>query len=1061
MASLTLDALLKLKADVTGEGEIKRLQTSVTGLKGASEKASSGFGKLKTAAVALGAALASGALVGGINKIMETFGDYQADINLLENGLQNLGGKAPSYLEPLKQEASDLGELTLFNEEDFNKGFGLLTSFSEIGVDSYGRVATAAADVAQTSGTDVKSAFMQLAKALNDPVKGLTALGRSGIQFTESQKGMIEEMVNAGNVMEAQDLILKELEKQYGGNAAAAATGYAGAMDTLGEKFYDLQKAAGPLIEEALTPLVKLLTEGVSWVTTNVIPALDALPGPIKTLLGGLTALVVAIGAIAAPVALILPGLTQLGSLIGGLQIGATIAGWAGSVGPAMAAIGAAFTGFITFLTGTVLPALIGFFSGPVGWTVLAVAAVIAMVAFFREPIMNFLGWFGEKIGEAIAFLWEWGEPIREFWIGLWDIVKNAVIAYFEWWWENLNTYIVEPVANVVQAVIDFFVGMWEQIREPVMGFFEWFGSLLWDMYVQPWIDVGQWIMNAAQETWNWIMEGPIGGFFSWFGDTLYKLYIEPWQKAAEVIPAAAKIAWDFITEAVGAFFGWFSGIVDAAYTSVWLGVVKPIVQAAVDTWGSILDAVEGFFSWFVGAIKDNFIDPMLEGLKAIGKLFADTWNAVTKTVGDFLSWFGNAFLELFWNPITDLLGKVFDIFVKTFEAVREWLGSFFGWWADFFYKMFIEPIVVALEALGDLFKTVWDAIAELVGGVLEKLGQAWTSFIDGVISALGSIWDSFNKAVIEPLRRGWEDLMGLLGDLAEKAVGKIQEAWSAIVGWVNTNVVQPIVVAWEGLVGAVGQAVEQVRSVVEDVWNGIVDTLTAVFDSIATAFTENVVDPIRSAWEYIAEGISNALQGASNAVKSAWEAIAGAVLGAFKGIIGTVGRIINSIIGALNQLIKAINKVRAAVKLSPLSLIPQVNIPSFAKGGVADSPMLALVGDGGEREYLVPESKASQFSRNYLSGVRGEQAVQSSPPAALGATASSSGVARATPTDTGLSPDLSINISTGPVTEIGGERYVTVEDMKLAVQVAVKQTSEVVLNKLKQPSTRQSLGLA
>jgi hypothetical protein len=81
-----------------------------------------------------------------------------------------------------------LGEATLFNEEDFRKGFGLLTSFGNIGTSNYQRVAKAAADVAQTSGTDVSSAFMQLAKALNDPAKGLSALSRSGIQFSEDQK---------------------------------------------------------------------------------------------------------------------------------------------------------------------------------------------------------------------------------------------------------------------------------------------------------------------------------------------------------------------------------------------------------------------------------------------------------------------------------------------------------------------------------------------------------------------------------------------------------------------------------------------------------------------------------------------------------------------------------------------------------------------------------------------------------------------------------------------------------------------------------------------------------
>ena len=63
-----------------------------------------------------------------------------------------------------------LGKDTLFNEDDFRRGFGLLTSFGNIGVKSYDDVAMAAANVAQVSGTGVSGAFMQLAKALNEKI---------------------------------------------------------------------------------------------------------------------------------------------------------------------------------------------------------------------------------------------------------------------------------------------------------------------------------------------------------------------------------------------------------------------------------------------------------------------------------------------------------------------------------------------------------------------------------------------------------------------------------------------------------------------------------------------------------------------------------------------------------------------------------------------------------------------------------------------------------------------------------------------------------------------------
>jgi hypothetical protein len=68
------------------------------------------------------------------------------------------------------------------------------------------------------------------------------------------------------------------------------------------------------------------------------------------------------------------------------------------------------------------LPGLLAFFSGPVGWTVLAVAAVVAMAIAFRKPLGDFLNW-----------LWEWGKPISNFWKNLWDgtvkLARSAVEA--------------------------------------------------------------------------------------------------------------------------------------------------------------------------------------------------------------------------------------------------------------------------------------------------------------------------------------------------------------------------------------------------------------------------------------------------------------------------------------------------------------------------------------------------------------------------------------------------------------------------------------------------------
>ena len=447
-----MEALLKIKADVQGGGAVQSLASNIGGLKASADKATSGFKGMATAAAGLATTIGAAALVRGIKGVMNAFSEFQRDTNLLENGLKNLGGTAPQQFDILMKSADKLGKLTLFNESDFTQGFGLLTSFTNISVKQFDRLGAAAADLAQTSGTDVKSAFMQLGKALNDPVKGLTALNRAGVQFTDEQKAMIESMVDVGNVAGAQEMILKELERQYGGNAAAAAQGYAGALDSLGESFYDLQKALGPFIDQALTPLVNSLTGLVNFITERVVPILDSLPGPLKTVVGFVGALAVGIAAIAGPLLLVLPGLVTLGKVIAGLKIGATIAGWLGAAGPAIVAIKAAFSGLLAFFTGTLLPGLLAFFSGPVGWTVLAVAAVVAMAILFRKPLTDFATW-----------LVSWGKPIGQFFTA--NVTTPISKA-----WQSMVEFLPKALNTAATTIKSVFTGVGTAIKAVLNG---------------------------------------------------------------------------------------------------------------------------------------------------------------------------------------------------------------------------------------------------------------------------------------------------------------------------------------------------------------------------------------------------------------------------------------------------------------------------------------------------------------------------------------------------------------------------------------------------------------
>lgn len=133
----------------------------------------------------------------------------------------------------------------------------------------------------------------------------------------------------------------------------------------------------------------------------------------------------------------------------------------------------------------------------------------------------------------------------------------------------------------------------------------------------------------------------------------------------------------------------------------------------------------------------------------------------------------------------------------------------------------------------------------------------------------------------------------------------------------------------------------------------------------------------------------------------------------------------------------------------------PSRIVAYYAKGGYVAKATNAMIGEGGP-EYVVPASKAASFASNYLSGMRGDSAVQSK-------TASSAASYLASPRGSsggggggGKAP--AISIQTGPVTQMNGVNYVTTQEMARAVQTGVRQTLNMLRN---DGSARQVVGMS
>jgi hypothetical protein len=230
---------------------------------------------------------------------VQAFREQNKAIAQVEAGLKSTAGQVGFTSQELQKMASDLQNKTLFGDEVILKdATAQLLTFTNISGQNFARTQQAALDLATRLDGDLKGASIQLGKALNDPVANLSALSRSGIQFSEEQKAVIKSLTETGNLAEAQTLILDELNKQYGGSAEAAAEADGG-FTQLANSFGDLQEEIGRLLVQYLRPIVDRLKTFVQF--------LQGTSDGTKTLALAIAGVAAAIG----PVLLILPNLVS------------------------------------------------------------------------------------------------------------------------------------------------------------------------------------------------------------------------------------------------------------------------------------------------------------------------------------------------------------------------------------------------------------------------------------------------------------------------------------------------------------------------------------------------------------------------------------------------------------------------------------------------------------------------------------------------------------------------------------------------------------------------------
>lgn len=258
------------------------------------------------AALGVGKAIATG---------FQEVKDAAAGTAQLAAGIASTGGAAGVTVKEMNDLASSIQSYSGQTDDSITKAQGLLLTFTNIknvGPDRIFDDATrAAADMAARLGGDASGNAILLGKALNDPIKGITSLSRAGVQFTAEQKEQIKTMVEAGDTLGAQKIILGELETQFGGSAAAFGATLPGQIERVKRGFEDLTQAGIAGITPVLVPVLDLLIKGMAAVT----PIVERVGAAIGT---GLTSAFEALGPVFSQVAAVLgPVFASIGGVVG------------------------------------------------------------------------------------------------------------------------------------------------------------------------------------------------------------------------------------------------------------------------------------------------------------------------------------------------------------------------------------------------------------------------------------------------------------------------------------------------------------------------------------------------------------------------------------------------------------------------------------------------------------------------------------------------------------------------------------------------------------------------
>ncbi len=492
---------------------------------------------------------------------------------LTEQAIKSTGGAAKITAKEIGQLSTAISNKAAMDDEAIQTGANLLLTFTKVrneagkNNDVFNQTVGLAADMAAAlPGATITSATMQLGKALQDPIKGVTALTRAGVSFDDQQKAQIKTLVESGDMLGAQKIILKEVGVQFGGAAAAAADPVEKLKVVWGNLLEDLGTRGLPMIEGVATFLGRNLPDALDRASR----AFNAVADPVVAVFKFFQRF---------PEALIPIGAAILGVVVPALVIKAT-AVWANVTAwwALNSAIIVAAAPFIAI--GLVIAALVAgviyAYKNFEGFrnVVDAVARVVKDVAM--------------KAFEGLVMLWENVllpaiQKLASFFVNvLWPAVQtawDAILAVVRFAWEN----VLKPIFAIIQWYVEHVLvnafKVWKFIVvDLVIPLIIAIIKEAWDI-IRPIFDAISWVItNAVVPAFQsiWTVVSTVWGFIRPVFEEIVKFVVE------KLTPV-----WQGIAGAVAMAFNAIPGLIGAA-----LRLVGGIVAGFLDGVGGIADAI-------------------------------------------------------------------------------------------------------------------------------------------------------------------------------------------------------------------------------------------------------------------------------------------------------------------------------------------------------------------------------------------------------------------------------------------------------------------------------------